>query len=233
MYKNITVINKDDHKNLRFKHTDTFGFASAVSHAPIVTGEFFAVCKSQPILFIKNDQQLMASAVLGLKDGQNLFLDDKKRWKRTEYCPFVFKRYPFVYVNMENKLNLAYDTDCDCTSETEGEPIFDENGEQTKFTSSLMELMHKYHMDSFATAAFCDKLNGLGLLSPLALSLKVGGKNHKFEGFLHVDEKKFNELAEESKMELIRLKYYDYVVAHLISLACFEKLAMFALEKQN
>lgn len=233
MYSNVRIINKDEHRNLRFRLPENLDFTSKIAHAPLVAGEFFAACKSQPILFIKNDGHIMPCVLLGLKDGQNLFLDAKKQWRKTEYCPFIFKRYPFVYVNLNGKLTLAYDTDCRTASETEGEAVFDENGVKTKFVDSVLDKMNRYHSDSLATGDFCKKLDELGLLSDFSADISSGGQKHRLDGFLSIDEKKFEALSDEAKSELIRLRYYNYIVAHFISMSGLDKLALFAAEMRN
>lgn len=231
MYSKLTIVNKSEHADLKFKQVSDMRYAEKVSHVVLTLGEYFAACKSQPILFVKTEKEIMSCALMGIQQDVNLFLDARKNWYATEYCPFFFKRYPFIYVPVKEKLTLAFDSECQSANTEQGEALFDEKGEQTEFTKKIVELMNRYQADTDNTIAFCKKVDEMGLLEPLDITLSVGSNKYKLESFLKVSEKRFNELTTEQKVELIDLGYYNFLVAHLISLANFEKLRLLAAVK--
>src|SRR3989338_4865690 len=102
MFKNVTPLNKDEHVILKLDKLNTFEFANETSHTPLAIGEYFHACKSQVILFAQSGDIIASIALMGLKEGKNLFVDKKLNWRSAEYCPFSIRRYPFIYIETNN-----------------------------------------------------------------------------------------------------------------------------------
>jgi len=226
MYQKITILNKSEHSNLKFKKIASMEHAAKTANVPLTLAEFFSACKSQPILFVKTGDDTLPTALLGIRNDENLFLDARKNWLPTEYCPFFLKRYPFIFVKAEEKFTLAYDSECISANEEEGEAVFGENGEQTEFIKKIMEFMNKYQADSEVTVAFGRLMDELELFEPFEVNLSVGTNKYQISDFRIIGEKKFNELPTEKKTMLIEKGFYNIIVAHLISLSNIEKLAV-------
>ncbi|MCD8552534.1 SapC family protein [Seleniivibrio sp.] len=226
MYQKVTVINKTEHANLKFMQLKDLDHAVKAANVPLTIGEFYAACKSQPILFVKSGENMLPTALLGIKNEENLFINAEKNWMPTEYCPFFIKRYPFIFVNVQDRLTLAYDTDSLSANMETGEAIFDENGEQTDFIKKILDLMNKYQADSEASAAFGREIVELDLFEPFEITMNVGPNKYQINDFHIISEKKFNEMPMEKKTMLIEKGFYSLVLAHLLSLSNMDKLAV-------
>lgn len=237
MFKNITPINKDEHNTFKLDKLDSFEFAKEVVHAPLTASEYFVACKSQPILFAQADNNAIASiALMGLKEGNNLFIDKKGKWHAGEYCPFSLRRYPFVYVEVANpeqpdqiNLILAFDSDSKAINTKKGEALFTTEKEPSQLLQNIIQTLNTFQNDMQNTLVFTNKLKELDLLEPFNAQLTLNNQNYGVEGFLRVNEEKFKVLSNDTKIELIDNGMYNLIIAHLISLSNFEKLAFLAV----
>jgi len=224
MYKDVVVIQKDLHKDIKFSSIDNMSFAINVSHTPISVSEFFHACKSEPIVFVENKDEITPIALMGLKQGENLFLNKKNHWLNTEYCPVFLRHYPFVYVQTGERLSLGYDKSSKSINTKNGEPLFDEKGEISDLTKRILQLQDTFQADMMISRAFAKKLKELDIFTPFNPEVHIDNNGYKFEGFLAVDENKVKGLSEKKKLELEQLGYYSLIIAHLISLSNFQKL---------
>src|SRR5689334_16161317 len=91
-------------KNHRIVHGgDTVPDTLRHSHAlPITFAEMPQVARDYPIVFIKpaDGAALRAIALLGLKPGENLFVDARGRWRDDVYRPAYLRRYPFCMASV-------------------------------------------------------------------------------------------------------------------------------------
>src|SRR5678815_4155353 len=98
-YRRIVPLDKDFRLRLpeageapRFCHT---------LHAiPISAGEFPAAMRDYPIVFVRRsgDFDYTPMIILGLREGQNLFVMGDGKWDRRTYVPAYVRRYPFCLV---------------------------------------------------------------------------------------------------------------------------------------
>ncbi len=230
MYKQIIIIQKDQHSQLKIGHVDSIEYAKNTSFVPLSTTEFFHACKSQPIIFTKNDQSINCGALLGLKQEINLFVTTKNQWRAGEYLPYFIRQYPFIFVQTAEVLSLAYDTTCKAMNTKKGEPLFDEQGEASVASKRILSMMDQYQNDIQMTKMFVSKLDDLQLFVPFYPELQLGEEAFRFEGFYVVDEEKFKQLSDEIKIELMHNGMYNLIIAHLLSISNFEKLAAFQLQ---
>ena len=100
MFKKLEVLNKIEHKNKSIRDVKDFLYSKELINAPIALSEFFEACKNYPIFFAKDkDNKWFASVLLGYKQGENLFIDEKGVWKELHYIPAFVRTYPFILVN--------------------------------------------------------------------------------------------------------------------------------------
>ncbi len=230
MFKDITIIQKDLHKDLKVGQLDSLDFALNTSFVPISTTEFFAACKSQPILFSKNGDAIGCGTLLGLKQDTNLFLTPKKKWRAGEYSPFFIRQYPFIYIQTGEVMSLAYDASCKAVNSRKGEALFDEVGEASETAKKILAMMDQFQRDMTMTQRFIAKLSELNLLIPYNPQFQIAEEGYRFDGFMVVDEEKLKSLSDSDKLEMFNNGMYQLIIAHLLSLANFDKLAAYTLE---
>ncbi|MEF3191268.1 MAG: SapC family protein [Campylobacterales bacterium] len=226
MYANVALLNSQTDKNLKVEPLKNWSFAASTNYALITVDEFYHACKSQPILFVKDaNNNYSAVAILGLKEGQNLFVGSDQQWEKGEYIPAFLRRYPFIFVQQGETLALAYDKDCKAINTKKGEALFDKEGQPTSYTDGILKFMTEYQRSALRTQAFLNELATLELLEEVTVDIRVSGENLRFSGFLRINEQKLDGLDNEKKMALVANGMYKLIVAHLISMSNFDKLA--------
>jgi len=226
IYSNLKVLNKDEDKTIRIKALEKFSFAASLRDCVITSDEFYASSKSFPIVFAKSDAgDFFATAIMGLKEERNIFVNEDGSWREGEYMPAFLRRYPFVFVEHEDVLALAVDMDCDAVNKKSGERLFDKEGESTDYAKQVMQFMEGFQISNQRTQALVAKLVELDLLEDARAEIvSKDNEAFTFTGFQRVSEEKLDALSDEAILDLVRSGYYKLIMAHLMSLNNFGKL---------
>ena len=92
MYKRLEILNKIEHKNKGISEITDFSYSKNLVNAPITLSEFFESCKNYPIFFSKDkDDKWFSSVLLGYKENENLFTDEKGIWKSYIIFPLLYE----------------------------------------------------------------------------------------------------------------------------------------------
>jgi len=225
VYKSIKLLNSEKDLHLKLTPLNSFEYAKEKGQVAITLDEFFRASKSQPIIFTKSkENEYFASVLLGVEKESNSFITDDGGWQKGEYIPTYIRRYPFIFVNDNSKLAVAYDSNCKNLNTKEGNALFDKDANETPYLIEIIKFMDSFQHNSLMTSKFIKELDELNLLEDVKASLKIDGKTFGFTGFKRVDEKKLEELEDETVVKLVKSGSYKFIMAHLISLGNFEKL---------
>jgi len=226
MFNKITLLNSQIHARKKILPVNSFGFAKKSYIASLMINEFTMAAPIYPILFIKEGETLRPFALLGLKTGENLFVDDTGKWN-ANYIPAIIRRYPFMLGRVEGQddLRLCIDEESEFLSEDKGEPLFDSKGKPSQIIENAKKYLGELHNFSKVTDQFTKELEDRGLLSLLNIQLKDGkGNTRNIEGCFGVNEKQFNEISDESFIELRKRGILPLIYAHLMSLSQITRL---------
>lgn len=227
MYKKLEVLNKIQHKNKSVAEVSDFLYSKNLINAPIALSEFFEACKNYPIFFAKDkDNKWFSTALLGYKEGVNLFVDKKGKWKELHYIPAFVRSYPFILVNQENKKEMVVAIDAEYLDEkVSSKKLFDENGNNSEFLNSAIGFLNQYYADSLSTNEFIKQLEAWEILEEKVVNI-VNSKNEKFTlgGFFIINEEKLKHLSKKKKDDICAKNAYALITAHLISLSNIQKL---------
>lgn len=227
----VVILNNRDHNQLRVKPHSNFDFLSDVHMLPLVFQECGHAGNEYPVVFTKNEgtEQLRLVAIFGLAAGQNVFVNDGQ-W-RGLYMPAVIQNVPFKLVNESkdtNNLVLGLDTDSETVSDTEGELLFNESGNETEFLQVMKESIGNYYEQDQMTQAAIKVLTDLELLTDCDLTVTAGDKNVRIDGVYTTDIVKLKELPEEKFMELRDKDLLPLLYAQIFSINQFHRLARYA-----
>lgn len=213
-------------------------FARRVNAMAISFSEFAIAQRDYPIVFSSADggATFAPVAVLGLADGQNLFVDDDGRWAQGCYVPAFVRRYPFcisrIYVD-----GVAQDQRLVCVEKSwvdnGGIAMFDAAGQPTPEWVERERLLAEYEKDLDLTAQMCAFLKKLDLFAPFTMQVKSGTQSAlTMQGMQCIDEGKFAQLKAASHKALATKGLAARIYAHLFSLGNFSRLVDRALASE-
>ena len=235
-YKKVVPLNRDRHRKLRIIGDDRRRFASGAHFVPIAAVEVYEAARHYPVVFA-GGEEASPLVMLGLRAGENLFVDDEGRWLEDTYVPAFVRRYPFILARPDqaaSDFTVCIDESYDWFSETQGTPLFDEKGKDGEVVTRAVELLKDLLAETERTRRFVERLNALDLLSSQSIEVEDRqGRRYALQDFRVVDEKKLGALENDALGELHRSGYLGCIYAHLISLGNVSRLALRVSGKQS
>jgi hypothetical protein len=226
-YQRPALLDREKHRAKRVLPTGGFQFAAKSNSLYVAAVEFNEASKEYPIVFTRSPQgKVVPVAMLGLRDQENLFVNADGGWD-ARYLPAFVRRYPFVLTEVPGQaLAVCIDEAYPGLSETEGQPLFDEKGQETQFLKNTLEFLTQYQREYQRTEAFCQHLQEHGLLKETNARADLrDGRSFTVNGVLVVDEKKLLELPDEAALKMFRNGEQHLVSMHLASLSNMQRLA--------
>ena len=228
MFKKVVPIMENRHKDLKLKPIDNFDFAKNLNIASIMVHEFSKVSPTYPILFLedKENDSFKPVCLLGLKEGENLFVKDGK-WQAS-YIPAIIRRYPFALSKTEedDTYLICIDEESEFLDKKDGEPFFNKDGSTGEVIEKIKAYLTELQQMEKFTNDFCKVIKEYKLFTPLNINIKSGNEVKNINGAFMIDEEKFNKLSNAKFLDLRKKQYIPAIYAHLNSLAQIERLAM-------
>jgi hypothetical protein len=226
-YSNVVPLNRDRHRNLKLRTEGPMRFAAGTHFVPLTAVELFDAAREYPIVFA-GGEDASPVAVLGLRSGENLFVDANGRWAEAAYVPAFVRRYPFILSETSDttQYTVCLDESYEGLSETEGTRLFDEEGKESELVTRIVGFLKDFLTESERTRRFVQRLRELDLLSSQDMQVKdPRGRTYALREFRTVDEKKLKALGDDVLGELHRSGYLGCIYAHLVSLGNVMRLA--------
>lgn len=200
-------------------------FSLGLHAVPLGASEFALALRDYPIVFLEKtaDAPLEAVAILGMHEGQNLFVMPDGRWDRRTYIPAFVRRYPFSMVSSRTGARTIC-VDPDAIAD-DGEVLFDASGTPMQHWSVFERLLHEYEDELARARSLGALLKRLGLLAPFAMRADLsGGFSLSLEGMYRVERTRLAALDPAQLRDLIIKGDMDCVYAHLLSQDNFLRL---------
>lgn len=221
IYERAVPVHPERHKEISVKTGKDFAFARDVNAVPLTAGEFPAAAAEYVIVFAGPDDNIVPMAVLGLRDQENLYIDENNQWN-AQYIPAYIRRYPFIFTKHEkdeNRFVLCIDEEFSGNNtEGLGERLFDAEGSQTQYAKSVMKFMQEYQVNFDRSRLFCNKLKELGLLEQVQIRIGAETNEARLRGFMVVNRQKLNNLSGEQLAELAKTGELEMCYVHLQSM---------------
>jgi|SRR5690606_4676856 len=228
-YKNVVPLNRESHRALRLRTDGRMTFAAGVHFVPLAAVELYEAARDYPIVFA-GGEDANPVAVLGLRAGENLFIDADGRWSRGAYVPVFVRRYPFILSGTgpeSTDFVLCIDEGFDGWSQTEGLPLFDDDGKESELVTRAVGLLRDALTESERTRRFVERLKELDLLTVQSMQVKdPAGRTYALRDFRMIDESRLKALDDGVLGELHRAGYLGCIYAHLVSLGNVTRLAL-------
>lgn len=233
-YSNPVPLDAREHANLGLVKDFGLGFTKGVNAVPINMIEMPQICHHYPIAF-SPDENATPVALVGLRDSENLFVNDKGEWMKDMYIPAYIRRYPFIFSEMAegDQLTLCIDMDDKIISEKSDQKFF-EDEKPSQLSQSALEFCKSYHAAAQQTIEFSKELAASDLLVDRAAEINMGDdKKINFSGFRIIDEQKLAEMSDEKFIEWRQKGWLPFVYAHLFSGAQWQRLINILRERME
>jgi hypothetical protein len=204
-------------------------FCKQLNAIPISFTEFSVACRDYPLVFTSGDngQTYAPVAVLGLTDGENLFLA-RGAWDQGVYLPAYVRRYPFCMARVNvDKVEQADRLICVEKDflDDKGEIMFDPEGKALPKWQPIEKLLQEYEADLERSREMASILSDYALLEPFTMQAQTNaGAAMNLTGMYRVDEKRLEFLNSSQYKNLIKKGVMGRIYAHLISLDNFARL---------
>jgi hypothetical protein len=184
-----------------------------------MASEFELSCVEYAIVFSGDGKDIMPAALLGIRDSENLYVDENGAWN-AKYIPAFVRRYPFVFSSPDKStFTLCLDEGFPGVNRKGvGERLFDAAGERTQYLRSVLGFLQAYQAQFEATRAFCQRLVELNLLEAMQAQFSLrSGQRLTLGGFMSVNRDRLKALSGDELARLAATGDLDLIYAHLYS----------------
>ena len=231
---NLVMLDRAVHQKLRVKEELAFSVCKDTTMCAVSPTEIPRLMLEYPIAFTKVSEtgEFLCVALFGVDPKKNLFWRGGK-WQ-SQVLPLNIGRQPF-YVGMSahaptadapQNLVTYIDLDNPAVQESEGDLLFDSDGNETPYLKHKMATLSELIDGERRAKAFSDRLAALDLLRPIQLELNTpGGQPRQIGGLYSVDDAKLRAIGIEVLSELNTKGYLHVIHAVLLSLGQLPLLA--------
>ena len=239
-YKQPQPLSAEAHAGLGVKQIEQpFAFLRESHAVPVTVSEFGRAASFYPLIFVGEERTPVA--VMGIRQGQNLYVDNNGFVADDHYVPAFVRRYPFVFASDEgsDRLVLCVDRAAPMVSNQPEVPFF-ENGQPSKFTNDAIEFCKEFERQRQATVEFGRILKDMDLLEQKTVSFQPRdnqgnntGESQVVAKYWSIDEEKLNALPDAKLVELQRNGMLGACFAQIMSLLNWSRVINRALRAQS
>ena len=221
IYEKTAPVTNQRHRDWSIKKGADCTFAKHVNAVPLTAVEFGAASAEYAIVFTGTAGAYMPTVILGMRDRQNLYLNEDGSW-RAKYLPAFIRRYPFVFASSDDGTRFTLCLDeafSGCNQAGLGERLFDAEGTRTQYLEGVLNFLQQYQGQFQLTQAFCKKLHELDLLEPMQAQINLPtGEKVALTGFMAVNRDRMKKLSGEKLAELVQTNELELIYIHLHSI---------------
>ena len=229
-YGEVSPFDKQQHAGMGVRQAQNYDWCSGLNAVYINAVEFARAALDFPIAFTREERsgEFIPVAVLGLRNGENLFVDEDSRWQEQAYIPAYFRRYPFCIAELpQQNGNEPQRLVCVQADQLEANdtPLIAEDGTPTERWNNVQKLLEAIEGARQQTRVLSRRLEALELLTAFdALATSNSGQQMRLQGMFRIDEQKLNALSSKDLKSLMSKGELRCIYAHLLSLENFARL---------
>lgn len=229
-YRQPVVFDAALHGHLRFAAQPlSYAFAAEADVIPLQVGEVAHAVRHYPLVFLpgQNNEPPILTALVGLGNGRNQFVDAQGQWRANTYIPAYVRRYPFVpmHVPGQSEPVLALDMAAEWLQQGNESLFVDADGKPTERMRQVMAFQQDYLQQAAITTAMCAALQKTDVLQASTLGWQnEDGKPMQVNGLLGIDEARLKALAADAVVALHQADALGLAYAQLMSLANLQNL---------
>lgn len=224
-FRKIATFSRMTHAKLGLKDND-FAFSATTILIPLTAGELVLAAKDYPIVFSANNPP-RPLAVVGIRPGINLFVEDDGRWREGCYVPAAVRRYPFITMidhQDPNSLIVGID-ETDTRLGPSASNKFFENGERTAFCRERLEFCSRVGTAFTQTDRLASSLPHETLLMPCRniAPARIAGRSC-MSGLRVIDPERLASLPDDLHNSWEASGWYNALLAQIASMKNWNRL---------
>lgn len=219
----LVELNPTDHKNLKVVANVAGKLASQMQIVNITAQEIPQACSEFPVFFTRNSQtgDWGASVLISLLQNTSPMLEGEQ-WQGL-YTPNFLRTYPLYPMRREdsNTYSLGIDPASPHLSDTEGEPLYTEDGKDSAFLDGVRRMIDSDIKSGYQTYLMTKELAEQGLFKAVDLVLQFkDGTRQNLHGLFTINEENFQKLSAEKLQEYHQKGYL--VVMHAVLTSMYQ-----------
>lgn len=214
------AISSEQHAKKYWRAHSSFAFAKNENVAPIFINELVDAVHTLPIAFAKHENEFFLVVLMGLRQNENLLVDDNGKWLAGGFTPANYRSRPFALVDAPNNKDgqMLCIEESSLTDRDTDAPIFDNNADITETVRSILTQLTHYESTRLLTKTICTILAENKLLTPWEFLVNDGESEKPFKGLYRVDEAALNTLPPETFLSLREAAAFPVIYAQLLSM---------------
>lgn len=232
-FHNPQALSPGRHGTLRLAaESNNFAFARTTRLVPITIDEFERAALDYPIVFAGDLNR--PCAVMGLKDGENLFIGADGALEAGKYAPALLRQHPFFLAHAPGVREpiLMIDHGAERLSEEQGAALF-EGGAISQTTRAVLKLCLTAQAQLAATERFTADLVSAKLIEPAILRMTPrDGERINVARFKSIKADPMAELPDETRRRFEARGYGRSIQAQAISQKNWPRFLQRALAKR-
>lgn len=218
-YKQPMPLEPVRHASAGLKGEVSFRFAANTNALPLTSMEMAHAARTYPIVF-STSTPTVPFAVVGLRDHENLFVNEAGVWREDSYIPAYVRRYPFIFseVPEQQRLVLCIDEGAENYETSSSRPLF-VDGKPTEALQRALQFNETFQAHYMDTRRFGEWLDQNNMLEDRVARADLGGgQTFTLRGFKLMNPERLGTLSDEQVIELHKKGWLPLLHFHLQSL---------------
>ncbi|MDO3387140.1 SapC family protein [Gilvimarinus sp. SDUM040013] len=231
---NNVLLNNVSHQDLKVLARFGAEFGDNVGSVLAFPTEFVELQKEYPILFKlnKKTEKYQSIALLGLNQGENLFLDSgsESGWA-ANYIPAAVAKGPFLIgiqsqsSGESNEAMIHIDLDHAKVGHQDGHALFLEHGGNSPYLEHVANLLKVIHQGVASQDLMFRIFLEMDLIEPVNIEFDLhSGEKYQLSGHYTINEEKLAQLEGEKLEKLSKLGFLPLAYAVTASMTNIRKL---------
>lgn len=226
---NTTPVHPDQHAKLKVKQQIDYKLLAQYQFAALTVQEFSHAASSYPIVMLKDGRtgRFVSVGLWGFEAQQNLLFNATNNNWDSVHLPNDIQCQPFMLgadKDEPNTLTMHINENSELVQETEGNALFDSEGE-TAYLKSMQAKLSEHFEHQVFTREFINLLLEKNLLKEIEMMVAYqGDKVKRVKGLYTIDEEALSKLDEETIVAFFKRNLFVPIYAMLGSLTQFNRL---------
>ena len=164
------ALSSEKHRHKAISKSKIFDVIKKALVVDVYSFEIQKAVLCMPILFVK-EEAVRPVCLMGFEKDNNLFVDSNGNWLLPHFLPASVSTFPFRVAKQDSnkRIVIVDETSSVFVDESEGERLFDNDGNVTSFTAGCLDILKKIEETESISKNVCSMFDDLGLLEPFPI----------------------------------------------------------------